>query len=284
MRQGARANHQIDSSALAAYLARHRSVPGWLDPYSARFIAAIGRIQIRSGIRGGGAEIGVHEGRLFILLKLLAAAGETTLAIDIFADQHLNADASGRGDEERFLANVERHARIENVELLRGSSLDVRAQEIVGRAGLCRLFSIDGGHTAECALNDLELADACLQEAGVAILDDYFNPRWPDVSTGAAAYFANGGRLRPFAISPNKLYLADPNIHGLYQRELRRSEHDFLEAEASMFGVPVLIFGVEPETWSARRRLRRWIKGTALGSRLVEARRRFAAQGSARPV
>jgi hypothetical protein len=273
-----------NSPALAAYLKRHAAVPGWLDPYSARFIAALGRIQRRAGMHGGGAEIGVHEGRLFILLKLLAADGETTLAIDIFAEQHLNADASGRGDEERFLANVARHASVDQVELLRGSSLDIRASEITRRTGPCRLFSIDGGHTAACALNDLWLADACLQDAGVAILDDYFNPRWPDVSTGAAAYFTEGGRLRPFAISPNKLYLADPDSHALYHRELMRSEPDFFEAEASMFGAHVLIFGVEPETWSARQRLRRWVKGTALGGRFADARRRFAASGGPRPV
>jgi hypothetical protein len=278
------ANETNESPALAAYLRNHASVPGWLDAYSANFIARLGRIQRRADIRGGGAEIGVHEGRLFILLKLLADAGETTLAIDIFADQHLNADASGRGDEERFIANVERHARGAQVEMLRGSSLDIRADQILRRTGPCRLFSIDGGHTAECAMNDLGLAESCLQDAGVAILDDYFNPRWPDVSTGAAAYFANGGRLRPFAISPNKLYLADPNCHALYHRELRSAEHDYLEAEASMFGARVLIFGVEPETWSARRRFRRWVKSTAWGASLAGARQRFWTPGGARPV
>jgi hypothetical protein len=273
-----------NAAALQAYLRSHVRVAGWLDPYSAQFIAAIGRIQRSADMRGGAAEIGVHEGRLFILLKLLAATGEKTLAIDIFADQHLNTDASGRGDEARFLANVARHATVADVEILKASSLDIRAPDIVGRVGSCRLFSIDGGHTAACALNDIMLADASLHEAGVAILDDYFNPRWPDVSTGAAAYFANGGRLRPFAISPNKLYLADPGIHALYQRELRRSEQDFFEAESSMFGALVLVFGVERETWSTGRRLRRWVKGTALGARLADARRRFTAQGSARPI
>jgi hypothetical protein len=277
-------NETIPSPALAAYLRNHAKVPGWLDPYSAHFIATLGRIQNQAGIRGGGAEIGVHEGRLFILLKLLAAAGERTLAIDIFADQHLNPDASGRGDEARFLANVERHADLDNVELLRGSSLNVRAADIVHRAGLCRLFSIDGGHTARCTMNDLLLAEASLHETGIAILDDYFNPRWPDVSTGAAAYVTEGGKLRPFAISPNKLYLAEQNAHALYQRELRRNEQDFLEAEASMFGNPVLIFGVEPETWSARRRLRRWARRTTIGGRLANMRRRHLTQGSTRPV
>jgi hypothetical protein len=277
-------DHTISNPRLAAYLRRHGAVPGWLDPYSARFIATIGGIQRRAAIHGGVAEIGVHEGRLFILLKLLANEDETAVAIDIFADQHLNADASGRGDEQRFLSNVTRHAGPDGVVLLRGSSLQLRAPEITRHAGPCRLFSIDGGHTAECALNDLMLADACLHPNGVAILDDYFNPRWPDVSTGTAAYLANGGRLRPFAISPNKLFLADPGSHALYQRELKRLEQDFLEAEASMFGSPVIVFGVEPETWTAGKRFRRWAKGTALGARLASARRRHKLQGNARPA
>ena len=43
-----------------------RRVKGWLAPFSARFIAAVARAQIRNGINGAVAEIGVHHGRLFI--------------------------------------------------------------------------------------------------------------------------------------------------------------------------------------------------------------------------
>src|SRR5690348_13037552 len=82
---------------IETYLRRHHEIPGWLDDYSARFIAEIGRIQERRRVKGSVAEIGVHMGRLFILLRLLAASDEPALALDVFHDQELNVDESGGG-------------------------------------------------------------------------------------------------------------------------------------------------------------------------------------------
>src|SRR5690349_15610200 len=88
---------QVDLRAhqLRRYLRRHGEIPGWLDDFSARFIAEIGRIQAERGVKGSVAEIGVHMGRLFILLKLLVSPDERALALDIFAHQQLNVDGSG---------------------------------------------------------------------------------------------------------------------------------------------------------------------------------------------
>ena len=52
------------------WLGSHR-LNGWLAPFSARFIAALARAQIRNGIDGAVAEIGVHHGRLFILMQVI---------------------------------------------------------------------------------------------------------------------------------------------------------------------------------------------------------------------
>jgi hypothetical protein len=261
---------------LERYLRRHAKVPGWLDAYSARFIAEIARIQATHRFEGSVAEIGVHMGRLFILLRLLAAPHERALAIDVFQDQQLNIDGSGAGDERSFRANLERWASTHYVEIIQSSSLNVTASEVVSKVGRCRLLSIDGGHTAECTLNDLRLAEQVVNDFGVAILDDYFNPSWPDVTTGAAQFFGDScTTLRPFAITPNKIYLARQAYHGLYIAELRATQSDFYEKDSRMFGVPVAIFGVEPETHRLSRRLTRWLKDSAAGPRLVATRRRL---------
>src|SRR5258708_20065236 len=144
------------------------------------------------------------------------------------------------------------------------------------RSGRCRLLSIDGGHTAECTLNDLRLAEHVVTDFGVVILDDYFNPSWPDVTTGAAQFFGdNCTTLRPFAITPNKIYLTPQPYHALYFPELRATQSDFHEKDSRMFGVPVAIFGVEPETHRLGKRLKRWLKDSAAGPRLVAARQRL---------
>lgn len=85
-----------------------RSVRGWLNPYNAEFIVARSNIQRRAGFVRSVGEIGVHHGKLFILLLLTAAENERALAIDVFENQHLNTDRSGAGDRDAFLSNVRR--------------------------------------------------------------------------------------------------------------------------------------------------------------------------------
>jgi Methyltransferase domain len=265
-------------STIETYLRRHTTVPGWLHSYSAAFIADLSRIQTARGINGSVAEIGVHMGRLFILLKLLTQDTEQAIAIDVFGDQHLNTDRSGFGDQDRFLHNVAEHTSMQRLVVLQRSSLEVEANDILRRVGRCRLFSIDGGHTEDCTLNDLTLAEGALEEDGVAILDDYFNENWPDVSTGAARYFCNPAtELRPFAITPNKLFLAKPRSHAMYHTELRRSQQDFHEKDSRMFGHDVVVFGVEPGMHRLPKTARRWVRDSPLGPSLMVARQRLRA-------
>jgi hypothetical protein len=122
------------------------------------------------------------------------------------------------------------------------------------------------------------LAEGALAENGVAILDDYFNESWPDVSTGAARYFCNPAtELRPFAITPNKLFLARPACHSLYLAELRQSQRDFHEKDSRMFGSDVAVFGVEPETHRLPKVARRWVRDSPIGPPLLVARQRLRA-------
>jgi hypothetical protein len=195
---------------LEDYLARGMdNVEGWLDTYSARFIADLLLAQQIAGVEGAFGEIGVHHGKLFLLMRL-AARGTPGFAIDIFGDQHLNVDSSGLGDRARFEANLAAWPAAGGaLTIFQRSSLDMTAEEILGAVGSCRCVSIDGGHTEACTLSDLRLADAVLHDQGVAILDDCFNEHWPDVVSGTARYLLDPAtRLRPFAITPNKLYLA----------------------------------------------------------------------------
>lgn len=109
--------------------------------------------------------------------------------------------------------------------------------------GPCRLVSVDGGHTEECTRSDLALAEAVLAPGGVAILDDYFNPEWPDVSTGAARYCLDPSTvLRPFAISPNKVYLARPDWHQPLLEALAKRQSGTQLRWQRMFGHAVCLF------------------------------------------
>jgi hypothetical protein len=181
-------------------------VEGWLSPTTASMIAEILLGQTESDVGGDVCEIGVHHGRLFLILANAAAAGETAVAVDVFGDQEKNVDQSGRGDRAVFERNVALYAPAARVEILQESSLDLHCPSFLERR--FRFMSIDGGHTAEATANDLWLAERTLAGKGVAALDDILSSMWTGVITGLMRYQAEGGALVPWALVPNKVFLA----------------------------------------------------------------------------
>ncbi len=208
----------------------HHKVHGWLESRDAAAIVKLAKAQT---ITGGCAEIGVHHGRLFILLHLLTTG--PSVAIDLFESQDENTDGSGCGSSTALLRNVARFGEPERVRLIAGNSLQVTAAQILASADRpVRIFSVDGGHTAECTYNDLRLACGATQEGGLVILDDYFNPHWPAVSEGAVQFLTDHrDALQPVYIGANKFIFA------------RGDASPFLSvvqgADSHVFGRPVKI-------------------------------------------
>jgi hypothetical protein len=254
-----------------------RQIDGWLFPYTAEFIAAISGLQSHAGLRGAVGEIGVHHGKLFVLLRLAADHSEPSFAIDLFEDQALNIDRSGRGDKGVLQSNVARWCgSTKGVTLIAKSSLHVTPHEILSSCGKARFVSIDGGHTAECTYNDLKLIEAVIHDYGVVALDDYFNEDWPDVSTGTAQYMLEtNSRLRPFAIAPNKLFLSTREFNPFYRGKLV-SQTPFRPAKTSeMFGVQVDIFHGPRAMPPIGLYVTQTLKTSAMGPYLLAAKRRM---------
>lgn len=248
-----------------AYLRRHEAVQGWLADFSAEAILALARYQSARAIRGPVAEIGVHHGRLFLLLYLATTTGEAAIAVDLFSMQHLNTDQSGRGNKAIFLRHVDRIAGSrDGLVVIEDSSFNVKAEQLMAH-GRPRLFSIDGSHTEPATLNDLQLADATLAREGIVIVDDCFNEYWPEV-TGALAKHLAAGTLVPFAITPGKVLLCRAPAAAVYQAFLRERFPRRIDKEAHLFGHPVLVTGVRPWT------LRRAVGTTKVGAALKRIR------------
>src|SRR5688572_1263099 len=122
------------------YLKRLGRVQGWLNPFSARVILELSRFQAQIGARGAVAEIGVHHGKLFLLLFLSTRPGESAIAIDVFGLQHLNIDKSGRGDKKTFLGHVDRIAGSrDGLVVIEDSSLNLDADTLAREHGRVRL-------------------------------------------------------------------------------------------------------------------------------------------------
>ncbi|HET7252227.1 MAG TPA: hypothetical protein VFJ46_00525, partial [Xanthobacteraceae bacterium] len=98
-------------------------VEGWLDARSAKVIAALGEYQAMQGIHGAVGEIGVHHGKLLVLLDLLKAKDEVSFAVDLFENQEFNVDQSGLGDYSQLARNLEKFSTgLDRVQIFKRNS------------------------------------------------------------------------------------------------------------------------------------------------------------------
>ncbi len=203
----------------------HRTVQGWVEPQTFDVLRLLRDEQGRAGVAGAVAEIGVHHGKLFIALQLLNEPGRPAVAVDVFDDQGRNVDQSGRGDLDRFEAQVRRWADWDAVVCEQADSTTLSGKDVLALAGEpIRLFSVDGGHTEDITRTDLRTAEESLAPGGIVVADDVFNPEWPGVVVGMMRYLEAGGSLVPFAIGFNKTYLSD-EAHAMRYREAIRREY-----------------------------------------------------------
>lgn len=258
-----------------------KKVNGWLYSGAIRIIKSLDSIQKNLDITGNIGEIGVHHGKLFILLYLLRNNNEKAIAIDVFENQVLNVDKSGRGDKEIFLANIKKHAKkIHNLHIIEKSSDEITDRDILELSmGKFRLFSIDGGHTAELTLNDLIISKDIICNGGIVILDDYFNENWPGVSVGTNQFIHNNNELMPFAIGGNKIFFTnDKSYAELYKEQLHKDFSNFKINHNKMWSSEVIIIDFKELTMKERlERLLKWnkIRENKLGHIIKSLYRKF---------
>ena len=207
----------MNNPALSEYLKTgFDQVEGWCYREVAEMVDLLDEAQRKRECMGGIAEVGVHHGKLFLLLNSTSLLHEESYAIDVFERQDLNIDHSGQGNRQAFernLANFDTH-KGKNVVVVAGDSTDVATQTLIRKR--VRFFSVDGGHTAEHTLNDLRLAQQCIVAEGVVILDDILNAHWLGVIEGAVRYLLTKPTLIPFAVGYNKMLLANLSHAGRY--------------------------------------------------------------------
>jgi hypothetical protein len=211
----------MDRSRTVSYILgskQHSTVQGWLDEGAVSAVVAFAGWQEQHGIHGDVAEIGVHHGKFFILLANLRSMGERAFAVDVFDDQHLNPDKSGRGDLHIFRDNIGKFGDINRVEIIQKDSLELtRADLYPNSEGSIRLFSIDGSHTAEHTCSDLWASSKILSQKGLIILDDFYNPDWPGVQEGFHRFLRDSSEeIAPIAYGNNKLFLCKKNCYEDY--------------------------------------------------------------------
>lgn len=201
-------------------------VEGWLGDRMWQVVNLIGTILDTNNVHGNVAEFGVHHGLFLFLLNILRNDDEECFAIDVFDDQHLNVDNSGRGSLAVFRSHIEtligaeqRFFRIVQRDTMSFSTAEAAA--LFGKKGV-KFFSIDAGHTIQHAYNDLCLVQEVLVPGGVVALDDYMSVHWPGVTEGFYRFMYSGNRrLKPFLYFQNKLFLTTAPQHASCLRQFR---------------------------------------------------------------
>lgn len=228
----------------AIYASRgHKTVEGWLTTEAIDVLRALDLAQKREGVTGAVCEIGVHHGRLLILLHLLEPT-HPSVAIDLFEQQDLNIDRSGAGSFANFKSNLQRHGGDwARVRVMSQDSTTVAPAYIEASAGgKVRLFSVDGGHTAQITQSDLKVADACLSDGGILILDDYSNEEWPDVALGTAQFLAANRRVVPFALGGNKMLFTTNEHYARRYRDVIASLSSVRALYKTFALAPIMVF------------------------------------------
>jgi hypothetical protein len=170
----------------------------------------------------GVMEIGVHHGQFFIALNSIVDPQFSSVAVDVFERQDLNIDFSGEGDRNIFENNLLQYDvhQGKNVIIAEGDSTDHRTFDQLPTA--YRYISVDGGHTIEHVINDMQLAATFIANEGVVIVDDYFNHWWPSVTEGIFKYMSMTPTLVPFMSTPNKLWFCKLSYKNRYYAHMNQ--------------------------------------------------------------
>lgn len=226
---------------LEKYQPHFESVLGWCDTYLFDTIDLLSSQSINQ--KGGIAEIGVQDGRLFILLNQTVSAEYQSYAIDVFDEQHLNIDKSGGGRINYFkhnLQHLDRHQG-KNTVIISGDSTDsaLKLDKVI-EPGSIKFFSIDGGHTPTHTMNDLQIASKAISNEGVVILDDILNHWCTGVLDGWVNFNRMNPSLVPFAMGHNKLYLCKISYRKFYLDLMNTIDLNGPYSISEFFGWPIV--------------------------------------------
>jgi hypothetical protein len=211
-------------------------VQGWLGDQMYKLLKIVGSAFDSIGLNGNIAEIGIHHGLSFFLFTSLRRHEELCFAIDLFDEQHLNVDHSGKGSLTTFLSHLNMMLPFEKpfVQILQRDTLTFSMQEFtnVFSPNGVKLFSVDGGHTTAHVCNDLSLVQEVLVPGGIVALDDFFGPHWPTVTEGFYQFTqTRNRRLKPVLFYQNKLFLTTISEHEFWLESLRAGFEALLGAD-----------------------------------------------------
>jgi predicted O-methyltransferase YrrM len=155
-------------------------------------------------------EIGVYYGRSAMMLALHCKQDEKLLLIDLSEFVEEARKTLTKFNTVKF-------------EIIKEPSSGGQSWALVPRyAHTFRWIHIDGDHKAETVWNDLSLANDLLADTGIICVDDFFNPRYPQLTYVVCQFLEqHRAHLQLFLCGYNKGYLARPGAMPKYLQAIR---------------------------------------------------------------
>jgi hypothetical protein len=227
---------------LQHYVASSNSIPGYFVFDAALMFLAYNQLIAAQGITGDALEIGVHHGLSAIIVASMTGNRRKFVAVDLFEDlQRHNVSGSGSGNEKEFRNNMSKFFDdLSFVQTIKGNSSSLSSEALGCEFSFCH---IDGGHTPEETLTDLDLCCRLLMPGGLLALDDYFNPAFPGVCEGANEFrLAQGNKLKPIAIGFNKVLFQRVGANSDLNASFRAHFENIPSERSILWGTPVIHF------------------------------------------
>lgn len=179
------------------------SIHGFFSPASHGIWDVLLRLQSDHGIGGHLVEIGVFHGKSAMVLAPFRGGDELVALVD----PRLRRDSIARAFSAVGIdLNEEHHLLLEN----RSSELSA-AHDFWDLQNHVRFLHVDGAHTAADVYRDLSLADRLMSDAGICVVDDFFNFSYPQITEAVYEFLVrNPHSFRLFLAGSLKCYLCRP--------------------------------------------------------------------------
>jgi predicted O-methyltransferase YrrM len=188
---------------------RIKAVPGWFNVDDCGHFSLVLAQQSAFGLSGDVLEIGSYHGRSTALLAACLRVDERLVVCDAF-----ESETEDNYDERPSAETLRRNIALlapdlgpDRIEIHECFSNDLQLDP----DRTFRFIHIDGGHSHEQALFDLELCSRHLMPGGTIVMDDYHHPNWPGVTRATDEFLSN---------HPEFSVLADLNRHGALGRKI----------------------------------------------------------------
>lgn len=179
--------------------AQSSDVKGYLHPVQAKALGALMDAQMRAGLQGSLAEIGVYQGKTLIGLTRASQPDERVLGVDPL---RLGQTDLMPGLERNLHKHLQADERARLL-LERRLSTDLTIRDWMNALGQpARFVHLDGHHAYETILHDFRLAASWLVKGGIVVFDDFLNELHPDLTRGMLEALTANTQLVPVAVIP----------------------------------------------------------------------------------